>query len=147
MLGGSWAVDEVGLGGMRAQVVLDGNDRLGIGSLVAMCPDGGENWLIGIVRRISRESQTQGNVGIETIGRSPLAVELNISGLGGEGLLLESALEAGGPTMMLVPHGVWQDFRPVSFELNERRFLLRPLEEQQRGNDFVMARYWVEIQG
>ena len=49
--------------------------------------------------------------------------------------------------MMLVPHGVWQDFRPVSFELNERRFLLRPLEEQQRGNDFVMARYWVEIQG
>ena len=147
MLGGSWAVDEVGLGGMRAQVVLDGNDRLGIGSLVAMCPDGGENWLIGIVRRISRESQTQGNVGIETIGRSPLAVELNSSGLRGEGLLLESALEAGGSTIMLVPHGVWQDFRPVSFELNERRFLLRPLEEQQRGNDFVMARYWVEIQG
>lgn len=147
MLGGSWVVDDVSLRGMRAQVVLGGNDRLGIGSLVALCPDDAENWLIGVVRRMSKESQTQGSVGIETIGRSPRAVDLNSSGLSGEGLLLESEIVADEPTMMLVSHGIWQDFRPVNFELNARRYLLRPLEEQQRGNDFVMARYWVETQG
>lgn len=142
--GGSWAVEDVSRGGMRAQVTLAGHEGLGIGSLVAMCPDGGDNWLIGIVRRISRESQTHGNVGIETIGRSPSAVQFDSSGLHGEGLLLDSTLTPGGATLLVVSPGVWQDFRPLSFGYAGSRFRLRPLDEQQHGKDYVIGRYWVD---
>jgi hypothetical protein len=142
--GGSWAVEDVSRGGMRAQVELAGNDGLVIGSLVAMRPDGGDNWLLGIVRRISRESQTRGNVGIETVGRSPGAVIFDSSGMGGEGLLLESNLASGAATQIVVSPGVWQDYRPVRFAHQGSRFCLRPLEALQRGNDYVIARYWVD---
>ena len=143
--GGSWTVEDVSRGGMRAQAVLTNHEGLGIGSLVAMCPEGGDNWLIGIVRRIGRESQTLGNVGIETVGRAPGVVDFDSEGLRGEGLLLDSAPSAGEGTLLLVSPGVWQDSRPLTFIHDGRRCRLRPYEEQQRGNDYVIGRYWVDI--
>lgn len=141
----SWAVEDVSLGGMRAQAVLADHEGLGIGSLVAVCPEGGDNWLIGIVRRIGRENPTLGSVGIETLGRSPAAVDVDSAGLRGEGLLLDAALNAGEVALLAVSPGIWQDFRPLTFTLNSGRFRLRPYKEQQRGNDFVIGRYWVDV--
>ena len=144
MSGGLWEVEDVSRGGVRAQLVMSDNEGLNIGSLVAMRPDGGENWLIGIVRRISRENHTTGRVGIETVGKAPSALRLDSSGLDGDGLLLDAELVVGGAALLVVTPGVWQDFRPVSFEYNADHYLLRPLVEQERGNDYVIGRYWVE---
>jgi hypothetical protein len=141
--GDSWAMDDVSRGGMRARLVLAGHEGLSIGSLMAMCPDGGNNWLVGIVRRFSRESPTQGSVGIETVGRSPRAVTFDSNGLGGEALLLDSMLSAGEATLLAVSPGIWRDFMPLAFEHSGNSYRLQPLEEQQRGNDYVIARYWV----
>lgn len=142
---GSWAVDDVSRGGMRAQITLSGNDNLGIGSLVAMRPDGGDNWLLGIVRRFSRENQTHGNVGIETVGRTPVAVRIDSSGLAGDGLLLDSALTAGTSALLAVAPGVWQDFKPLTFSCVGTDYRLQPLDEAQRGSDYVIGRYWVDV--
>ena len=65
-----------------------------------------------------------------------------------EGLLLESLDNVAGATFMAVSPGVWSDFRPVSFEYAGKGYRLRPLEEQQRGSDYVVGRYWVDaLQG
>ena len=148
MVCGTWEVEDVSRGGMRAQVVLEGNERLGIGSLVAMCPDGGDNWLVGIVRRFSRASQTKGNVGIETISRSPCTIILNGSSQTEEALLLDADLNSGEAVMVIVATDVWQDFkknsRLVNVEHNGERFRLRPLELQEQDNDYVVGRYWVD---
>ncbi|MFY9326796.1 MAG: hypothetical protein WAO76_02040 [Georgfuchsia sp.] len=143
--GGSWTVEDVSRGGMRARAELADHEGLGIGSLVVMCPEGGDNWLIGIVRRIGHENQVMGNVGIETVGRVPGAVDIDCEGLRGEGLLLDSALDAGEITLLAVSPGVWQDSSPITFTLGGSRYRLRPYEEQQRSNDYVIGRYWVDI--
>lgn len=140
--GDRWAMDDISPGGVRARAVLASHDGLGVGSLVAMCPDGGDNWLIGILRRFARQSPTQGSVGIEIIGRSPRAVTFDSEGLSGEGLLLESMPDTGEATLLVVSPGIWQDARPLTFTLGAKRYQLRPSEEQQRGNDYVIGRYW-----
>lgn len=138
-----WAVEDVSRSGMQAQLPLANHAGLGIGSLLAMCPEGGDNWLIGIVRRFSRRSQAQGSVGIETVGRAPSVIAFDSSGLKGEGLLLDAALNPGSATLLAVPPDIWRDFKPVSFEHGGYCYSLRPLEEHQRGNDYVIGRYWV----
>lgn len=142
--GDLWSVEDVSRGGMRAQAVLADHEGLGIGSLVAVCPEGGDNWLIGIVRRIGRENKTLASVGIETVGKTPGAVEVDSEGLRGDGLLLDSVPVAGETALLAVSPGVWQDARPLTFTYRSRRYRLRPYEEQQRGKDYVIGRYWVD---
>ena len=144
---GSWAVEDVSRGGLRAKIEVAVKNGLGIGALVAMCPDGGDNWLIGVVRRIHRHKDARCSVGIETIGKTPHMVTFDGKG-SAEGLLLESLNNVAGATFMAVSPGVWSDFRPVSFEYAGKGYRLRPLEEQQRGSDYVVGRYWVDaLQG
>jgi len=139
-----WEIDDVSLGGMRANTALSSDDSLVIGSLVVMKHDGSNNWLLGIVKRISRSSQTLGSVGVETVGRTPRVVDLDISGIREKGLLLEADVVAGTSALMLVTPRVWQDSRPPKLTHDGSRYLFRPLEEMQRGDDYVVGRYWVD---
>ena len=139
-----WEIDDVSLGGMRANTALSGDDSLVIGSLVAMKPDGGNNWLLGIVKRISRSSQKLGSVGVETIGRAPRVFDLDINGMQERGVLLETGVAAGASELLVVTPGVWKDSRPPKLTFEGRRYLFRPLEEMRRGDDYVVGRYWVE---
>jgi hypothetical protein len=66
----SWIVENVSVGGFGALVPQVRGDWLRIGCLLAMQPEGGENWLIGVVRRLSRPSLQQAAVGIQTIARA-----------------------------------------------------------------------------
>lgn len=140
-----WTVEDVSEGGMRTRAEMTELEGLGIGALVAMYPEGGDYWLIGIVRRIDRENQTLGNIGIETVGRAPIAVDIDSEGLRGEGLLLDSVLNAGEAALLVVSPGIWQDFRPLTFTHGGKCYRLRPYEEQRRGNDYVIGRYWVDV--
>ncbi len=139
-----WTVEDVSEGGMRTRAEMTEHEGLGIGALLAMYPEDGDYWLIGIVRRIDRENQTQGNIGIETVGRAPIAMDIDSEGLKGEGLLLYSVLYAGEMTSLAVSPGIWQDFRPLTFVLDGQTYRLRPQEELHRGNDYVIGRYWVD---
>ncbi len=109
-----------------------------------MKPDGGDNWLLGVVRRISRESQSLGAVGIETVGRSPAAVNLDISGLRSDRVLPESGIVSGDATLLFVSLEVLQDFRSVNVIHQGTGYRLRPLVEVGRGEDYVIGRYWVD---
>ncbi|WP_220636741.1 PilZ domain-containing protein [Georgfuchsia toluolica] len=140
-----WTVEDVSEGGMRTRAEMTDYEGLGIGALVAMYPEGGDYWLIGIVRRIDRENRTQGNIGIETVGRAPIAVDIDSEGLKGEGLLLDSALNASEMTSLVVSPGIWQDSRPLTFVHGGQHYRLRPQEERYRGNDYVIGCYWVDV--
>jgi hypothetical protein len=66
----AWVVDDVSLGGMGRRCRLGANDWVRIGALLGMQPEGGSNWLVGVIRRFSRETPTQGSVGIEPVENS-----------------------------------------------------------------------------
>ena len=84
----SWAIDDVSLGGLGAQVS-SRVDWIRIGAMVGMQPHGGDNWLVGIVRRFVRTGQTQGAVGIETVSKTPRAVVADAGGLETAAILLD----------------------------------------------------------
>lgn len=84
-----WLADDASLGGLGARAPLDCNDWLRIGSLVAVRPDGGENWLIAVVRRLGR-GDSHASVGLQTLGKSPLALVADSQGLETAVIVLDS---------------------------------------------------------
>lgn len=140
----SWVVDDVSIGGMGTQVPLGPNDWICIGSLLAIQPEGGNNWLVGIVRRFSRVSDKIGAVGLETVGRTPRAIVADSGGLKTDAILLESTLSLGGLARVILPTAAWEDFIPMVFEAEGKTIRLQPREILETGAEFVVGSYRVE---
>jgi len=87
----SWIVENVSAGGFGALVPQLRGDWLKIGRLLGLQPEGGSNWLIGVVRRFQRDASQQGAVGIQTLGRAAQTARVRlVSGQIGPSLDTES---------------------------------------------------------
>ena len=139
----TWVIDDVSLGGLGAQVTLSGRDWIRIGALVGMQAEGGENWLIGIIRRYVRSGPNQGSVGIETISKTPRAVFADAGGLQTEALLLDVP-EVGEYARMALPANSLEDKVALVFALDDRNARLHPRETLVTGADFVIANFFVQ---
>lgn len=139
----AWIAEDVSLGGMGAEVPLAGNDWVRIGALLGMQPDGGDNWLIGVIRRFSRETESAGAVGIETISKTPRAIVADCGGLRSEGVLLDPPV-AGEDVRVLVPAADWEESIPLLFTLDGVRMRLFPQATVESGPDYSIGRYRVE---
>lgn len=143
----SWVVDNVSRGGFGALIHDMPADWLRVGALVAMQPEGGENWLLGIVRRYHRATETEARVGIETLARQACSVELRVRGAS------SYAAISGTPALLLENRGEPGEVRivlpPSSFDLQEsmectldgRRCLLEPKLLVEHTGDYELARY------
>ena len=138
-----WVVDDVSLGGFGAQAPASRNDWIRIGVLVGMQPEGGENWLLGIVRRYVRTGQSQGSVGIETISKTPRAVFADAGGLQTEALLLD-ILEVGEYARMALSANALEDKMALLFSVDDKNARLHPRETLLTGPDFVVANFFVQ---
>jgi len=141
--GETWVAEDVSLGGLGAQVSLVGNDWLKVGALVGMRPEGGDNWLVGVVRRFSRDNANTGAVGIETVGRSPRPAQAECLGDRFPVVLLDSALAMGEETRLLMPPGKWEDFMPVIISHGDHQTKLRPESVLAQGGDYLVGSYRV----
>src|SRR2546422_11754900 len=74
----SWIVENVSAGGFGASVPQIKGEWLKIGCLLGLQPEGCSNWLVGVIRRLTRESAQQGTVGIQTLGRAALPVQVKL---------------------------------------------------------------------
>lgn len=143
----SWIVDNVSLGGFGASVSDIRGDWLRIGSLLSMQPEGGDNWLLGVVRRYGKESDSLASVGIQTLARQADSVELRPRRASAY------ALTVGIPALLLREGGGAGELRAVlptaTFDAREslecvregKRFLLVPVELLESGGDYEIARY------
>ncbi len=138
----AWIVDDVSLGGMGAQVPLQSNDWVRIGVLLGMQPEGGDNWLVGVIRRFSRDTPTVGSVGIETLSKSPLAVSGDLGGMACEAILLD-ALHAGETVRVALPGSAFETRVPLIFTLQGKTARLEPIELIETGVDFDLGLYRV----
>jgi hypothetical protein len=139
----SWVIDDVSLGGLGAQVASNRNDWIHIGALVGMLPEGGDNWLLGIVRRYVRTGPNQASVGIETVSKVPRAVFADAGGLPTEALLLD-APEVGEYARMILPANAMEDQVALMFPLDDKNARLHPRETLAKGIDFVVANFFVQ---
>jgi hypothetical protein len=141
----SWIVENVSVGGFGALVPQVRGDWLRIGCLLAMQPEGGDNWLIGVVRRLSRPSLEQAAVGIQTIARGAVPVQLRVH----SGHVVSDDTETGillnptspdGEMQLLVRAGVHAPGQSFSFDLNARHTVLLPVGVPERRADYELLR-------
>lgn len=143
----SWVVENVSRGGFGALLSSIPTEWLRVGALLALQPEGGDNWLLGIVRRYHRETESEARVGIEALARRVVSVELRARTMSSyaaaatiPGLLLEDG-DAPGELRLVLP--------PASFDLREsleysrdgRRLLLTPVALLEQTGDYELARY------
>lgn len=100
-----------------AHATLSRTGWLRIGALVAVQPDGGDNWLIGVVRRYVRTGANNHSIGIETISKAPRAVLADAGGLLTEALLLDVP-EVGEYARMALPHNTLEEGVALLFKVH-----------------------------
>jgi len=143
----SWIAENVSLGGFGAHVPNLRGDWLRIGALLAMQPEGGNNWLLGVVRRYGRDSDTEAAVGIQTLARQAIAVELRPRGASSyslaekvSGMLLRDGMEEG-EVRVVVPPATFDPKENLECVVDGQHLLLTPMDLQESGSDYEIARY------
>jgi len=138
----SWVVENVSAGGFGAIVPQVKTDWLRVGVLLAMQPDGGNNWVVGAIRRVNRTSAQEARVGIETLSRAPKAVKFRIRGLGEEtGLLLPSAVLGSGEVAVALRAGVYPPGQNLEATIDGREHVYLPQGGPERAEDYELIRF------
>lgn len=139
----TWVIDDVSLGGLGAQASIGANDWIRIGALVGMQPAGGDNWLVGVVRRYARSGPKQGSIGIETLSKTPRAVLADAGGLHTEALLFDMP-EVGEYVRMAVPVSALEETVALTFILDGKNVRLHPRQSIESGPDFAVKNFFVQ---
>jgi hypothetical protein len=142
----SWVVENVSLGGFGAGIDDLRGDWLKVGALLSMQPEGGDNWVLGAVRRYSKDSDVHANVGIQSLSRQAQSVELRprtsgISVMNGiPGIWMREG-NAPGEARLVLPPASFDLRESLEFSHDERNYLLTPIALEESGSDYEIARY------
>lgn len=140
----SWIVENVSAGGFGAVVTQAPRDWVKIDGLVALQPEGGTNWVLGVIRRITREQVSQAGIGIQTVARAPTPVEMrvqagNVLGLDSEIGILAAPLRPGDrETRIVTRAGVHVPGQHLVLECDGRSYVLVPKAVAERGADYEL---------
>lgn len=141
----SWVVENVSLGGFGAGVD-DLGEWLRVGALLGMQPEGGDNWVLGVVRRYNKESEAHASVGIQTLSRHAQSVELRAraTGFSATGAIPGIWLREGnapGEARVVLPSASFDVRETLEFAHDGRRYVLTPVELEESGTSFEVGRY------
>jgi len=146
----SWVVENVSLGGFGARVDDHASEWLKLGSLLSMQPEGGNNWVLGVVKRFSKDAEDHASVGIQALARRAQSIELRprSSGFSATGAIpgiwLREANEPGESRLVL-PRDSFMVRENLEFEHEGQRYLLTPIELLESGRSFEIGRYREQV--
>ena len=138
----SWIVENVSAGGFGAVVPQVKGDWLRVGALLAMQPEGGSNWVLGVVRRVNKTAGQQARVGIETLSKTPLLSRFAVSGvktMTEQGVLIRGG-EAAEARIVLKP-GVFAPTQNLEAPQGANHHVYIPQAIAERGEDYEIARF------
>lgn len=143
----SWVVENVSRGGFGAVLSNIPAEWLKVGALLAIQPEGGDSWLLSVVRRYYREVGNEVRVGIETLGHQLVAVELKPRSLSRYAIvtpipvLMTEVGCAPGDFLVVLPPASFDLRESLEYDREGRRHLLVPVALQEQAADFQLARY------
>lgn len=140
----SWIVEDVSQGGIGGHVSLAGKEWLRVGALLGMQPQGGENWLVGVVRRFNRDTDATGSVGIETLSKAPIAIRASTNEVAIDILLLDAPQDGDGGVRVVLTATNWEEHQPLQLELNGRRWRLFPDKLLESGAGYIVGSFRAE---
>lgn len=147
----SWVVENVSRGGFGVVLTSGSADWLRVGVLIAMQPEGGENWLLGIVRRYHRLSETEARVGIYALARQVVSVELkpraasSYAAAAGTPALLIRDGNGPGEIRVVLPVASFDLRECLEYTMDRRRHTLTPMALLEQTADFELARYRLDV--
>jgi hypothetical protein len=118
-----------------------------VGELIGLQPEKVERWGAGIVRRLSRDAQNNLLIGVEMLSNQlegvALSDHLNLGSYAGEqrALYLNKPSDESGEAWLLMKPDTFSSKRSLEMTMDERRYLLMPLELLRQGADYDLARY------
>jgi len=138
----SWIVDNVSAGGIGALVPQVKGDWLRVGALLAMQPDGGANWVVGMVRRLSRTGTQEARVGIQTLSRAPALAKFSLRGTGEHtGVLLPSPVLGSGETSIALRSGIYVRGQNLETQMQGQHHVFMPQGTAESGEDYDLVRF------
>ncbi len=148
----TWRVENESQGGYGAVITETASDWLEIGSLLGIREEEGASWGIGLVRRLSRPAAGTMYVGIESLSRGVVKVNVNnrtsdASRKELNALLLLSSSEGSayrGELMLMLPPGTFAMGRTLVMHAFERAYRLMPRELRESGEGYELG--WFRLQ-
>jgi len=137
----NWIVENVSAGGFGAIVPQAKGDWLRIGELLAMQPDGGSNWIVGMVRRVTKTSAQETRVGIQTLSRTPQLARFALHGTEEPAVLLPAAGPEAGEASIALRAGAYVPGQNLESERDGRSFVYMPQVVAERGDDYDLVRF------
>ena len=141
----NWIVEDVSAGGFGASIPQIKGEWLKVGCLVALQPEGGDNWLIGVIRRLNRDAAQQGSVGIQSLARAAAAVQLRVqsgqvSSADAESAILLNPSPDAIEAQFLLKAGVHVPGQNFEFDRDGKTVLLMQTAVIERGDDYELVR-------
>jgi hypothetical protein len=139
----SWIVDNVSAGGFGAVVPQVKGEWLKIGCLLAMQPEGGTNWVLGVVRRFNRDTPSQATVGIQTLAKALVTAPFTIGGAAEpeNGIVLDpQGIESAAEARVILKPGVLLPGQNIELRIGGKELLLLPQAGIDRGGDYELVR-------
>jgi hypothetical protein len=135
----NWIVENVSAGGFGALVAQTKGDWLRVGALLALQPEGGRNWLVGVVRRVHKTSGAQARVGIETLSRAPEILQLALGGASELGVLLRAPAPAAAEVRIALRPGVFAPGQNLESRGGNVQRVFLPTRVEDRGEDYEIG--------
>ena len=138
----SWLVENVSAGGFGAIVPQAKSDWLRVGALLAMQPEGGQNWIVGMVRRVNKLPSQEARVGIQTLSRAPVPTRFDMRGLGEQmAVLLPPLTPAPGDVSIALRTGIFTPGVNLEAQFQGRHHVYMPQGVTERGEDYDLVKY------
>ena len=123
-----WVVEDESEFGFGATIEARSKDWLRIGTLVGVRTDKAAGWSLGIIRRLSRQSDMESSVGIETLPGKPLEIHLY-----GQQALGYTVNGASGHKMQSISALLFDDDHLPSLIIDPAHYLRKGIMEYSLG--------------
>lgn len=142
----NWSSDNVSLGGFRACCEGKTDGILKLGSLICVQPEGSQSQMLGAIRRISRRRDGHADLGVQVLAKQARAIQLQPrrSGFSAANQIPGLWLSDSGPSGLLriiLPIGQFNVRETMEFHYAGQSRLLTPLEIEESGTDYEVARF------
>ena len=137
----SWIVENVSAGGFGAVVQQLKGDWLKVGSLICMQPEGGNNWVAGVVRRLNKVGTAQARVGIQSLSKAPMAGQFWTGVATEAGVVLKTGETDSGEVRIVLKPGVFVPGQNLESERGGRFHVYMPQAVEDKGDDYEIARF------
>lgn len=146
-VGESWETEDISANGFLCILPAGRASKVKIGELIGLQPEKVVRWGAGIVRRLSRDAQNNLLIGVEMLSNQLVGVALSDHLLSGShageqrALYLNKPSDESGEAWLLMKRDTFSSKRSLEMTMDDRRYLLMPLELLRQGADYDLARY------